>query len=1102
MSDLLFFIASDDIEHQEVITTIAQQLDSAKKPLYLTATSNINQIRKENQALADYLFPYVNESADTSHRNNNNLNANLFTFSQFETFISTQVHRQEKYLSLADQKHLLAHIIKNDIFLEEHFLTRSFYELRQELFELYKFLQFYEVQDLSPEVLAQIEQNYSPVEGSIFTLYNTYNRVLKKIILGIRTDTLREQGLSQEILQLLEGIQGSADSFDTYHNKIKDHIHQAIRAADKIFIDGFLFFNDLQKFVITTAVQEQKPVCFIAKFSSSDRVSSFLYNDNYGQLAKDLGHKLQVIVSEDGEYSSRTALEHSKMKYPELDLRVPREITEKIRDGSINIYKPLFNRDDELRFIATEISMLARQKLTEGIEAVEKLIKNQVCIVLAVEKEKYEDRLSQIFQEVGVFIKKEQLDLSAMQLSNAVDDSQLPQLLFSKKDFLTAPIEYTDGTPITYEDKLILFTQVYNHIAIEKKDRPIASYPIGQFVLHLYQIINKGMSVEGFKIILYSNWHYVIKNHRDELAKWDQYISDFKSIQMYLEQKQSLEEWQQEMQRIVALKEEMRGQESLRWHPFQQIKQESLKFLIGILDILESMINTINSIEGNVAKHIETLRTKIINVETIIGLGADKWDFEQKIITRLNTAVKDIGNSSLVNMDANIFAENIRAMLTDWENQHDPEIDGLTVHVVNLENMKKYKHTFFCMLEANKYPRRYDYQFPYTKEVLEILESTQYGICKKPANIHGLEYHLKLEQYLFKNVLEFTTEVFNTTYTEKENKQDIKPSIYLEDICTMFDVDLNDEIMLDHNFSMQNSGAFEDPSFAPLSIKENNFSITELGTFLLCPKLYYQLKHNNQQEELAYSNKFQLKFYAEAVLYSGLIERFTSYSQISEKVYSVHDDECYHLLGTFASLTGDEVFRYFSFLSEYEKKDILYKVTNKAEGFLKYAISSLGKPNFIIMKSPVNEPNNRQYNFQFDNAIVIQDAASYGKKSFLYEKYLDFLTLKTIFKDNTNGRGEQRTNQQLIDELDNPTDDTDRVNLAIRLVDNINTFFTRASPPHRRGQETAHDIADRINQTDFFQETMKSSKYCTYCVISDVCKGNYYQTGEEEHGLL
>ncbi|WP_148265304.1 hypothetical protein [Desulfosporosinus orientis] len=1098
---MLFFIASDDIEHQEVIDAIAQQLSSAQKPLYLTATSNINQIRKENQSLVNYLFPYTNESADTSRRDKNNINANLFTFSQFETFISTQVHHHEKYLSLADQKHLLAHVIKNNSLLEPA-LTRSFYELRHELFELYKFLQFYEVLELAPEVLAQIEHNYSPVEVSIFTLYNTYIGVLKKIILGIRSDTLMQQDLSPEILQLLEGIQGSAKSFDTYHNKIKEHIRQTIRAADKIFIDGFLFFNDLQKFVITTAVQERKKVYFIAKFSSTDRVSSFLYQDNYGQLASDLGHELQVLVSVDGEYSSRTALEHSKMKYPELDLRVPKEITEKIRDGSINIYKPLFNRDDELRFIATEISKLAQQKLTEGIETVEKLIKNQVCIVLAVEKEKYEDRLSQIFQEVGVFIKKEQLDLSAMQLSNVVDDSQLPGILFSKMDFLAASIRYTDGTPIAYEDKLILFTQGYTHISIEKKDRPIASYPIGQFVLHLYQIINKGMSVEGFKIILYSNWHYVIKNHRDELAKWDQYISDFKSIQMYLEQKKSLEEWQQEMQRIIALKEEMRGQESLRWHPFHQIKQESLKFLISILDILESMINTINSIEGSVAKHIETLTTKIINVETIIGLGADKWDFEQKIITRLNTAVEDIGNSSLVNIDANVFAENIRAMLTDWENQHDLEIDGLTVHVVNLENMKKYKHTFFCMLEANKYPRRYDYQFPYTKEVLEIIESTQYGISKKPANIHGLEYHLKLEQYLFKNVLEFTTEVLNITYTEKEDKQDIKPSIYLEDICTLFNKDLNDEIMLDHNFTMQISGAFADLAFSPLSITENSFSITELGTFLLCPKLYYQLKHNNQQEGLAYSNRFQLKFYAEAVLYCVLIERFVSYSQISEKIYSVHDDECYQLLGAFASLTGDEVFRYFSFLSEYEKKDILYKVMNKAEGFINYAIAILGKPYFTMKKSSVNGSNNRQYNFKFDNSIVIQDPASTKTRRVLYEKYLDFLTLKTAFKDNFNGRGEQRTNQQMIDELDNSSADTDRVNLAIRLVDNINTYFAWAKSPHRKGEEIAHDIADRINQTDFFQESLKSSKYCTYCVIGDVCKGNYYQTGEEDHGLL
>lgn len=72
------------------------------------------------------------------------------------------------------------------------------------------------------------------------------------------------------------------------------------------------------------------------------------------------------------------------------------------------------------------------------------------------------------------------------------------------------------------------------------------------------------------------------------------------------------------------------------------------------------------------------------------------------------------------------------------------------------------------------------------------MKNPKYGIERKPAQIHGLDYHLRLEQYLFKNVLDFTTDELIISYTEKEDNQINKPSIYIEDIASIFDCDIEE----------------------------------------------------------------------------------------------------------------------------------------------------------------------------------------------------------------------------------------------------------------------------------------------------------------------
>ena len=143
------------------------------------------------------------------------------------------------------------------------------------------------------------------------------------------------------------------------------------------------------------------------------------------------------------------------------------------------------------------------------------------------------------------------------------------------------------------------------------------------------------------------------------------------------------------------------------------------------------------------------------------------------------------------------------------------------------------------MAEAEKYPRHYHEKFPFSRDIITILSEPEYGIGIRTGEVRGLDYHLKLERYLFKNVLDFTTESLTVTSSAKEGNLHNDESIYVKDIISAFG-----EEVRQCNKSTESS-AESGFNFTTKPVKlaaQKRYRLTDLAIFKLCPKPNHSIR--------------------------------------------------------------------------------------------------------------------------------------------------------------------------------------------------------------------------------------------------------------------
>lgn len=1047
---MIYWLTSEDIQAQELEMALHSELNKAKSFIYLTATQNIKRMRCSS-ALLSPIFSSMLEQP------------NIFTAIDFVQVVSRPIHKEGGILTNSDQRYILAKLIQKQ-YVKDSAKQKAIYAMRHELFDLFQVLLFNNV-PITDEAIKSIKKDYSEVESSIFKLYHRFSAILSG---------LTETSATEEQIKAARRIVGSTKkkATATFAERQKQVISKALADVKAVVFDGFLFLNELQKYILTEAVRQKKTLYLVTK-RFKDKTGTFIFEEGmHAHIPSDVRIKKIEFVSK--QYRQNTALNEIKSVFP--DVANAHLNTYKLSDQTIRFISPFVGREEELNYVVQSISNRLRTAYQGDINELIRMVNEEIAIIVAIDKEKYEDRISKLFRDTGLFLFDREL-LADTQF-NDIDHSTVSSVFFTKNEYLESSIQWQGGKDLTYQEKLRLFELGFQRIDINKYQRPIASYPVGQFVLEVYRLIAEGISIEGFKSILYSNWRYVASGRSTE--KWSDNLNSFRYIEPYLEDKSTLSDWIEVVNNLLELKETIESNSLYVYHPLKAIASSSLLSIADLLRHLSDMVGKIANVSGDIGKHLNVLRSIVMNTGSIHNREDERLEFEEIVLKRLSLAVKDIGGHSLIpQIEANYFAQNIRVMLNEWEKENATDTDNvLRLNVVNLENMKQYRHSYFVMCEASKYPRRYMERFPYTPELLKILKSDQYGMNFVPQDLKGDDYHLQLERYLFKNTLDFTTDSITFTYSEKENDSANRPSIFIEDIVTAFDSEIPYLTDTQLDSDIQPWDEIVHQSFMD---KKSRYSLTELATFKLCPRLYFHTEIDENKG--VYLNKHQLRFYFEAILFCDLFERFMQYNLDNKMVYCKGFNGHHDILHALWPNCIEFHKPFFEFFSEYEKQDVYRNVLHKVCSSLESSIQYITGEHYTILSYNSKDYKGAGYilTIEHDNRFV-----DYDKKTWRMSQnstYLHFLVLKT-----TDSKTELKHYADMIQALNENDTNEDRINLMSRIIAKINIQFDSGRFV-QDGIARTDDLVNEVCTYNFAKGTVMPSNYCTYCRYSETCVG-------------
>ena len=507
------------------------------------------------------------------------------------------------------------------------------------------------------------------------------------------------------------------------------------------------------------------------------------------------------------------------------------------------------------------------------------------------------------------------------------------------------------------------------------------------------------------------------------------------------------------------------------------MSEESLRVLVDLITELESIVNTIKATSGKISEHITVLQNVVMKKG---DFTADEYsDQEQQIAQRLINTVATLNDNTLIGeVTSNYFAENIRAMLTEYESETLDETSPLSVAVVNLENMRAYKTCYFVMCEAGKYPRPYIEQFPYTEDLCEILSKEEYGIKAMPSNRFGLQYHLKLERYLLKNVLDFVSEELIITHTENEAGAGNTISLFAKSLAALFGREIPFESNTPGSHVTSDNG--ENNAESIHLPRKDNYTVTELAIFKLCPRMYY---HRQTEESSCFTSRLQLHFYAEAIMYCDLLRRFMDYNLQNKAVYSNNENRYISIIEKLHQDCIEDNKAFFGFLSEYELSDTCRNVLSKILSSIENSKQYIKGHTFTLIdyKDAVYTGQGYTVTVEHDNRFV-----DYEKKTWRMSQstsYIEFLVMKT---DDHKSRLVHY--KDMVEALDNNDPNEDRINLTSRILAKINIQFD-SKKFAADGIKRTDALVDEVTEYDFAKAVAMPSNYCTYCRYNEICLG-------------
>lgn len=792
-------------------------------------------------------------------------------------------------------------------------------------------------------------------------------------------------------------------------------LREWLSGYENISLIGFSFLNDRQQVMFK----------YIA---SKNKLRYFITNDDF--VVNDL--IVPLLIQNKLNYEITREDEKQITKFDNIRKILFKNNDSKVSCSDIEIYKPFFTREEEFNFVINKI--VEYLKRFNSIEEIE-----QECEKIAIVLVSNFAKQTKIFNE--------------LLLTNGIFISPEGNIFFSQDEFLNSNYCFDLGK----KERIKVFRS-FRRLEMYEPPKTLFNTTLGKFINEVYKISVNGLKLSNFNTLLYLNWLF-------KETKIDDIISEFNAISCYFEDIEGTEEWKKQIDRLILVKTKNQFEKENSNNPLKSIGIETLQFVRQYILFLNNAIEKLKHTRGNVRNHIKSL-IQIIKDET------SNEELEKELIAEFQEILKV--SESNIDIDYEYFAQNFQSLVSDYLSVKKSKNNNIFLNAINMESANHYDVVFVPMFEENIYPMKYIYEFPYSKDIIDVLTDNRqienYSIPLNKIKSHSL----KLAKHVFENLFRIAREKIIFTRIDSEGGNPIDISLYCYDLRNK--LTNYKELECKENSSDIKLSYSERLLFKQTVL--NKVNINELLGYYICPKMFYYV--NEYPNKNCYTDKFHLTLYCKALLYYKIMEmlcREEGYSSIEELKANID---------TVVKKAKVECFNNIPFTDENVKEDIINTARNQCLFFIQDKIDSerfKPKGEFrlkLITEKPIVNGDLTLYR---NSILGLYDVETRKIKKFDISKFMDILVAST---------GKLKTKKEhfweIVEELKKNVF-IDRMNswnfLSFKLNTQLNSNKFRED-----GIKRTNSIVSEIQQ----QKKKGNYNYikssvCLYCKFKNICMG-------------
>ena len=804
----------------------------------------------------------------------------------------------------------------------------------------------------------------------------------------------------------------SKQSKKPYQVGVRDCLREYFAQFSDVCFVGFTFFNDIQNTMFDILVEQGKLACMVAN-------DDFIINEF-----------IVPLLNNRVDYQITTIDNKEVLKFDEIreNLFTSNKINPEISKDVV-MYKPFFTREMEFQFIISNI-VAALKKCTTKEEI--QLECDKIAVVITNNFAKQTQIFNDLLKRQGVFIAPNN------------------KIFFSQDEFLKSSYE----KKLSKEQRLQLFNS-FSRLEMYEPPKTLFNSVLGRFVCELYKISGNGLKLANFNTLLNINWLF-------KETEIDDIISEFNVVKDFFEQLQDVVEWKNKINELINLKQRYTFDKELSNHPLKAIRLQSLEFIKKYILFLEHVTNKLQNVNGSVKKHIKAL------IEAIKSETDDKF-IESQLLAEFEEILSLKDDS--VSIDYDYFAKNFQTLVSEYLSSKKEKTNNIRLNAINLESSNCYDTVYLPMFENNKYPMSFRYDFPYTKEMVAILQNnSMIKGYKLPLN-KTLDYNIKLSKYVFENLFRIAKERIVFTRIDNENGSPLDISMFGYDVMSKFDNYKEKSVAdkgIEEKIGLANELIFKDT-------KLNDMYLNQMLGYFACPKMFYYMRFEDKN---CYTDKFLLNFYCKSLIINRTLSTLANGSIYNENSLN-------KALNSTIKNVAREVFNLLPLFDENNKNDIFLTANKQLFNFVNETMFKdryKPKNDFTLTMSDEEVISYKGVSVKTYSHLVVTDLARKVSNKFDISKSLDCLI--------TTSGGTQINKEhfwEVVEALisNKSVDRADGLNyLAFKLNTQLN------SPKFNQdGIDRVKDVIKYVNDKSCSNLNEYKSSFCSYCKYKNICMG-------------